>query len=329
MKKNILTYSSISSFLNCRKLYKYRYIDELVPITKDKNLKLGNDIHNFLADWHRYNDRFNLIDTIDNYYKNKEQNEDNKSNYNLAKVMMLSYIERYPSEEFIPVVLEETFENNIINPSTNYSSRNFIISGKVDGLIQYPDGTYYLLEHKTTSNIAGSYLERLWTDFQISLYSYYIEQSKGIEIDGVLYNILTKAKLRQGKEETEKEFYERRMNLISKSKKGNSNAKRKLAESDLYFQKRLKEKYKEPTMFHREKIYISKDSLEKVNEHIWNISKSILSAFNKNNFYPNPSYCFNYNKPCSYYPICSSNENPIIIENYFNKSKPNGELRNF
>jgi hypothetical protein len=45
-------------------------------------------------------------------------------------------------------------------------------------------------------------------DFQIAIYSHYVEEALGIPITGVIYNVLGKARLQQGKGETEEEYLE-------------------------------------------------------------------------------------------------------------------------
>jgi hypothetical protein len=182
------------------------------------------------------------------------------------------------------------------------------------------------LEHKTASQIDSGYLERLWTDFQIVLYSWYVEQYLGYKISGVVYNILTKAKLKQSQGETEAEFEERRDALIAKSKTGKSSAKRKMPEPDEEFYSRLAEKYFDPQMFHRELLYISRDQFKELQSELWELSKSLLGAKRRNAFYRNTSYCFHYNRPCAYYPLCSSGGNPNVIENLYEKKAPHEEL---
>ena len=73
-----------------------------------------------------------------------------------------------------------------------------MLAGKVDGIVRI-GGDYFILEHKTAAQLDSDYLERLWTDFQITIYAYYIEQTMGIPITGILYNVLVKAKLQQSK----------------------------------------------------------------------------------------------------------------------------------
>lgn len=44
-------------------------------------------------------------------------------------------------------------------------------------------------------------------------------------------------------------------------------------------------------------------------------------------WYDNPSHCFDYQRPCEYWAICSSQYNPAIIENYYKRVEPNEELK--
>ncbi len=48
--------------------------------------------------------------------------------------------------------------------------RDWHLAGKVDGIVRIDD-EFFLLEHKTASQIDADYPERLWTDFQIILYA--------------------------------------------------------------------------------------------------------------------------------------------------------------
>ena len=78
-----------------------------------------------------------------------------------------------------------------MNPATGAASRSFVLAGKVDGIVRI-GGEHFILEHKTAAQVDGDYLEKLWTDFQITLYAHYIEETMGIPITGILYNVLVK-----------------------------------------------------------------------------------------------------------------------------------------
>ncbi|WP_353612810.1 PD-(D/E)XK nuclease family protein [Mangrovibacter phragmitis] len=320
------TYSMWRLFRNCRMACKWRYIDELVPLERDPNLAFGSVIHDCLECWHGERDLAKVLDHIDRIYPNRAQDDHQQADWHLARAMMSAYAEHYPAEAFEVVALEKTFEGPIVNPATGATSRSFILAGKVDGIVRQ-DGQYFLLEHKTASQIDASYLERLWTDFQIILYAWYLEQTLGITVSGIIYNVLVKAKLRQGKGETEAEFEARRVELIAKSKTGKSSAKRKLPEDDETFQQRLQEKYLEPGMFHREVLYISRDQFEELRAELWELSKAMLDARRRDTFYRNTSYCFQYGRPCAYFQLCRSGGNPNVIENHFQRIAPHEELR--
>ncbi len=249
----ISTYSMWSLFRNCRKACEWRYLEELVPLERDRNLALGTVIHQSLEVWHSTRDLDAALDAVDRAYPNRAAEADQKREWHLATAMMEGYAARYAHEAFEVVALEKTFEGKIVNPATGASSRSFILAGKVDGVVQIGD-EHYLLEHKTASQVDGDYLERLWTDFQIVLYSRYVEQTLGTPLAGVLYNVLVKARLSQSSGETEAEYGARRAALIAKPKTGKSSAKRRLPESDEAFQERLAIKYAEPEMFHREQL---------------------------------------------------------------------------
>lgn len=322
----ISTYSMWSLFRNCRKACEYRYVLGLVPNQKDANLSFGSLIHECLQTWHGTGDLSAVLAYIDGACGNRTSDEGVRRDWHLARAMMTGYASRYPQEEFTVVALEKAFEGPIVNPATGAASRSFVLAGKVDGIVRI-GGEHYILEHKTAATIGADYLERLWTDFQIAIYSHYVEEALGIPITGVIYNILAKARLQQSAGETEEEFQARREALLAKSKTGKTTARRKLPETDEEFQTRLLEKYAEPEMFHREMLYLSRDRFEILRAELWELTQAFLDARRRGVFYQNTGFCFNYHRPCAYFPVCRSNGNPNVIDNFYTIAAPHEELR--
>lgn len=322
----VSTYSMWSLFRNCRKAVDWRYIQQLVPLERDRNLHFGSLIHECLQLWHQRRDLAEVLALIDRLCPNRLQEEGQQRDWHLATAMMNAYAARYAAEEFEAIELEKTFEGLIVNPATGAASRSFTLAGKVDGIVRI-GGEYFVLEHKTASQLDADYLERLWTDFQITIYAHYVEQTMGIPITGILYNVLVKAKLQQSKGETEAEFQARRAKLLAKSKTGKTTAKRKLPETDEEFQQRLAEKYADPEMFHREMLYLSRDRFEILRSELWELTQALLDARRRGVFYQNTAFCFNYQRPCPYFALCRSNGNPNVIENFYQRVAPNEELR--
>lgn len=320
------TYSMWALFRNCRKAVDWRYLQQLVPLQRDRNLHFGSIIHECLQAWHQRRDLDEVLAVVNRLCSNRLQDENQRRDWHLATAIMRAYAGRHATDDFEIIALEKNFEASIVNPATGAASRSFMLAGKVDGIVRI-GGEYFILEHKTASQVDGDYLEKLWTDFQITIYAHYVEQTMGIPITGILYNVLVKAKLQQGKGETEEEFQERRAELLAKSKTGKTTAKRKLPESDEDFQQRLAEKYADPEMFHREMLYLSRDRFEILRAELWELTQAFLEARRRGIFYQNTAFCFNYQRPCAYFPLCRSNGNPNVIENFYQRVPPNEELR--
>jgi hypothetical protein len=315
-----------SLFRNCRKAVELRYLQHLVPLDRDRNLHFGSIIHECLQAWHQRRGIEEVLTLIDRLCRERLQDETQRRDWHLATAMMKAYARRYASDDFQIIALEKNFEGPIINPATGAASRSFVLAGKVDGIVRI-GGENFILEHKTAGQLDGDYLEKLWTDFQITIYAHYIEQTMCIPITGILYNVLVKAKLQQGKGETEEEYQARRAELLAKSKTGKTTAKRKLPESDDEFQQRLAEKYADPEMFHREMLYLSRDRFDVLRSELWELAQAFLDARRRGVFYQNTAFCFNYQRPCAYFPLCRSNGNPNVIENFYQRVAPNEELR--
>jgi hypothetical protein len=322
----VSTYSMWSLFRNCRKAVDWRYLQQLVPLEHDRNLHFGSIIHECLQTWHQRRDLEEVLALIGRLCPNRLQDENQRRDWHLATALMKGYAAHYANDDFEIVALERNFEGPIVNPATGAASRSFVLAGKVDGIVRI-GGEYFILEHKTAAQVDGDYLEKLWTDFQITIYAHYIEQTMGIPITGILYNVLVKAKLQQGKGETEDEFQARRAELLAKSKTGKTTAKRKLPESDEEYQARLAEKYGDPAMFHREMLYLSRDRFDILRSELWELTQAFLDARRRGVFYQNTAFCFNYQRPCAYFALCRSNGNPNVIENFYQRVAPNEELR--
>jgi hypothetical protein len=324
-EKMITTYSMWSKFRNCRKACEWRYLKELVPLERDHNLAFGSVIHACLELWHRYRDLERVLNHINGAYPDRGGEEKQRAEWHLATAMMKGYAARYPEEEFEVVELEKTFEGPIINPATGAASRSFTLAGKVDGIVK-KDRQFFLIENKTASLIDSAYLERLWGDFQIQLYCWYVEQSLGLRISGIIYNVLAKAKLRQRQGETDEEYQTRCEELIAKSKSGKTSAKQKMAETDDEFQARLGEWYAQPDAFHREPLFISRDQFDTLRSELWELTRSFLDARRRGIYYQNSSQCFTYGRPCAYFALCRSGGSPNVIENFYRHEAPHSEL---
>jgi hypothetical protein len=148
----------------------------------------------------------------------------------------------------------------------------------------------------------------------------------GYPIVGVIYNVLLKSRLKQGKGETQEEYEVRHAELAAKNKSGKSTAKRQMPETDDEFQARLTEWYSRPEAFHREFIYLSEDRLAMLQDEVWEITQQYLDARRRGKWLLNTSNCFSYQRPCEYLAYCQSGFNPNVADNLYEIALPNEEL---
>jgi RecB family exonuclease len=326
--KTLLTYSALNTFRNCPRKYKNRYLDNLRPRERAEALSFGSVIHTAIELWYRSsNTESRLRDVlayIDDAFENRVVDSNLMIQWHLATAMIRGYAVRYATEEFEVVEVEKEFVGEIRNPDTGRQSQTFRIAGKVDGIVRCHDGLY-LLEHKTASTVDASYLDKLWTDTQIALYCFYLREL-GYPIVGVIYNVLLKSRLKQGKGETQEEYEVRHAELAAKNKSGKSTAKRQMPETDDEFQARLTEWYSRPEAFHRELIYLSEDRLAMLQDEVWEITQQYLDARRRGKWLLNTSNCFSYQRPCEYLSYCQSGFNPNVADNLYEIALPNEEL---
>lgn len=334
--KLLTTYSLWSTFRNCRRAAYWRYVKNLAPRDIAAPLTFGKLIHSCLELWHGGKPLDVVLTVIDRALPLHPYGSPVHATWHLARAMVRGYVARYPQETWQVHSLEHQFDGEIINPATGAKSRTFYLGGRVDGVVlqdferlEGPGGaeTAWILEHKTAATIDADYLGKLWTDFQTALYALYVERTLGLQITGVIYNVLAKTRLQQRHGETEAEYQDRYAAACAKNKSGKSTATRELPESDADFAARLDAWYAAPERFHRETLILSRDQLRLIEEEVWELTQAWLDCRRRDTFYMNPDNCFRPGRTCPYFPICSSNSNPNVIANLYDEKAPHEELR--
>lgn len=339
MNKTIQTYSRGQAYLNCQMKEYWRNVCNLVPNTRSEAFTFGDLAHQCLERHHglytfAWTDIQDLIkhlcvcpdpsnDELVRTYKIREAK---------AIGMMYGYVAHYPAilkESFHAESLEEVFSGKLINPATGHASKKITFSGKIDGLVQKPDGSYWILEHKTCSRLDEDYIISLWSKIQTQIYAYYIEQARGITIRGTIYNLLQKCGLKHKQGETEEEFRIRYSGLCKKNASGKSSATRKIPEDyDDYTERCIK--WHTPDKYHREEVMFDLRLRERMLEYIHQIGQMMLRSARTGVYVANEDCCGRYGAkhPCEYLKLCQAGlnwQNEAI--DYYHEEKPNSELR--
>lgn len=322
--RQALTYSALSTFQTCRRRYRHRYEDHLVPVAKAHALAFGSVTHQWLEVWHRDRTLEAAQAIIDHAYVNRRAEPGELRDWHYQTAMLRAYAQQFAGDTFTVIALEKEFSGRLENPATGHRSRRFFVRGKVDGIVQRADEVL-LLEHKTAGTLTGDYVERLGMDLQIQLYAHYARTTLDQPVTGILYNVLVKPRLAQAEGETEEQYQARCAELIAASKTGKTSAKRKVPETDEEFQTRLAAWFTAEPRFTRIELLLDADTLANVRQQIWDIGQEILVARREGRWHQNGRACFGFGT-CPYWPICSSKGNPLVIENQFRVEPPHEEL---
>jgi|AntDeeMinimDraft_6_1070357.scaffolds.fasta_scaffold00567_9 CRISPR/Cas system-associated exonuclease Cas4 (RecB family) len=191
----IIHNSGISAFKECRRKWQLR--NKYQPIKINDNLFLGSGVHYALEKYYAENDNLqeafiewfnNKLDELDIWDEQMEMLEEKKK----LGLGMLKHYQKFAdnndSDYFTKVVdTEIDFEIPVKNLKGNTTHCRY--AGTVDGLVIDEFGLYWILEHKTASRIDTSHLP---LDEQVARYMWAMQEKLGIEISGVIYNILLK-----------------------------------------------------------------------------------------------------------------------------------------
>ena len=324
-RRTTSTYSMWSLFRNCRKACEYRYEIGLTARAKDPNLSFGSLIHDCLQLWHGSRDLGPVMAMLDSVCAARSGDDDVRRDWHLARAMMTGYAGRYPQEEFTVVALEKTFEGPIINPATGaapaVSSSRARSTGSCASAMTTTSWNIRPPPPSTPITWSGSGpTSRSPSTPSTPRLAGHPDHRRHLQ------------RPRQGTPPAEQRRDRRRIpgaarELLEKSKTGKTTAKRKIPESDDDYQARLAAKYADIEMFHRETLYLSRDRFEILRAELWELTQAFLDARRRGVFYQNTSFCFNYHRPCAYFPVCRSNGNPNVIENFYTITPPHEELR--
>lgn len=332
-EKIIMTQSAWSVFRNCRKKYKLRYLDGLVPIQKSDALTLGSLVHECLEYLFEPGQEDRSLNDIEEGigYKCMGAMTSGRASEKIATfsfAMMREYIREHgeTDKKMKTIANEMVFHSAIVNPETGRPSKIFEAAGVFDKIVEY-DGKLWLMEHKTTSKLDQGYLDKIWMDFQIH---YYCNEARkaGYEVEGAIYDILLKPASRLDRKigETDQEFEARKAGM-----KCPDRAKQQTGETIEEYLQRLADWYKErrerkELTFYRHVQYMDKYKVRDIELLVWEMCQTYLDCRKRDNWFPNTSQCFFYNMPCPYWPICSSNDNTAIIEELYERAPAHSEL---
>ena len=212
-----LTATRLATLRRCPRQHYFRYELGLSRIRTGDALRLGSAFHRGLE---RHNqgldDELSIADAVSGYANVPQWADpvDWEVEYETVRHLLAGHFWRYPrnSENDLRIVeVERSFELPLINPETGASSRTFVLAGKIDAIVQLPDGRFAVLEYKTVGEDIGAesdYWRRLRCDPQISQYVL-AARFLGYDVSTVIYDVTRKPTIRPRKGESPQQYGDR------------------------------------------------------------------------------------------------------------------------
>ncbi len=313
--KDVLTCSAIANFQTCRRKYKYRDRDGLVPISKPRYLRFGAAVHACLGAWYRTHSVEQMLAAVDSAFPNREGDANDKADWHSLSAMMRAYATRFDYDDVEMLSGEQRFDSALVNPASGRSSRSFRVAGGIAGVVRQGDDVL-LFKHKTVAAIPHDLGDRLAADLSLHAHAYFAREALGHPITGTLCNVLVKPRLVQAVGESEESYQARCAELIAASKTGKTSAKRRLPESDEEFQGRLAAWLAAEPRFVRFRVPLDADTVAAVRTQMWGVGKEILLARRENHWHRNSHACFGFGA-CAYWPVCSATDPAAVIASQF------------
>jgi hypothetical protein len=257
----ILTQSRLRAFRSCQRLHDFSYQRGYRAAKDPAALRFGTLIHKGLECIWR-----------DGNYAAEDQDVD-PWDMARARPMLLGYIARWFPNQYEVLAVEEEFRVPL--------TPGWDLAGKFDAVVmEKGTGRVLVVEHKTSSQdiMPGStYWQKLRLDSQLSIY-WAGAKSKGYDIQGVLYDVLGKTKLRPKKLETPDQFEAR--------------VKASIAPEDY-----------QRGEIHRLESEL-KEALDEVKQTVWQMEMTKLGGWSPRN----PDNCEKWGRMCDYFPVCTNEE---------------------
>lgn len=290
-----LTSSRLKTARACQRLHHYEYNLGFRPAVEADTLRFGTLIHLGLEAWHR-----STGDRLADALQVVEIHPSDPFDIARARAMLIGYDARWSGEQLQVLAVEATFEAPLVNPETGRASQTWNIAGKVDAVVRTQDGRTLIMEHKTSSEDVrpgSDYWKRLRLDGQVSIY-YAGASILGFDVQGVLYDVLSKPNLKPYKKSAE----------VKLKKDGTPYANQRLEdETPEQFEARILEDItSDPAgYFGRAEVVRLEDEMAEAMADIWQFGR-MLRENDLRGFYPrNVDACIRFGRPCPFFGVCA------------------------
>lgn len=241
----------------------------------------------------------------------------------IAQELMVAYDARWGAEPYEVLGVERKFECPMLNPETGAPSRTYQNGGKMDVIVRdLRDGRELVVEHKTSSediSQGSDYWKMLQLNSQVS--DYFVGgRSLGFDIQGCLYDVVAKPKLRPL---LATPVAERKYTKATKTEPSRLYANQRESDETLHeFRLRVRAHIDEnPSQwFQRGVIARLEEDERDAAFDTWQIGQQIRESERLNRHPKNTNGCKSYFRVCEYFGVCTRTES-LEDETLFRKAE--------
>ena len=176
-------YTMMSTFLTCRRKYKFRHVEGLVPMVTATPLAFGGAIHTALDEWYKSKDTDKAVEIFKGTYEENIE-VDNKRTHRMGEWILRNYNDKYLNQPCKTVATEQAFTLPLPN------GNNLI--GRLDKIVDW-DGVLWVMDHKTTSQLGYTFFNMHTPNLQFDGYVWAARQL-GYNVQGLIVDAMLVAK---------------------------------------------------------------------------------------------------------------------------------------
>jgi len=283
-----ISHTRVALARGCWQKYKFKYIDKLDPIRKTTALTLGRVVHEAFELYYNGSTDAECLTHIIKSYDDQLLTAElaDHEDLNVAKYTAAGMWQNYPHkrlDDFTRIAPEEKFRVRV--------APGVWFVGRVDGLVE-KDGKLWIREVKTTGLDDRQMAGRMRTSGQATGYVFGV-RAAGLPIEGVMYDVIKKPRIRKRRDETNTDFCQRLMSEFQ------------------WFP----DKY-----YTRHWEYRNAEELELFRQDMYKFSYEIKRRIRRQDWYRNTEQCWNFNSECPYLKICfQETPDPLTVELFYTK----------
>lgn len=190
-----LSYSKVSTWLECRQRFFYEYVKLLTPKKRSRALQVGGLVHELLKYFYTGRlklDEFENLDKVVQKFNQENTPEESLGVAIEAAQLVVDYLKKYQHEELEILDVEQQMFMPRIEARKGIP---YILHSTPDMSCRFDGRKIWQLEHKTTARTDALYLRGLRNILQARIYHTLLNHWYDGEVVGVIYNLIVKTQV--------------------------------------------------------------------------------------------------------------------------------------